>query len=225
MSVRIVAARLPADLATLDRGGWSPASAARAAMIARKHRAIDRVRSRMADYLLHHVCGAPAGYDHIGRPIHPTGAGASASHDGVWVVAATARYAIGVDVVAIDRASSIPNSAFDALELTRIGKVVTSEAQLLKARIWAAKEAHLKRLGIGLLRHPGTIVSSPSARHIRILDGNDSSCVALQSLDASHILAVTVLDENTGVQLLEYTAPIDARRYLARTRYSAPERT
>lgn len=206
MSVHIAAARLPAVLTRLDRDGWSPAPAARAAAITRKRRTIDRVRSKIADYLLHDLCGSAVGYDSSGRPMHPTGAGASASHDGAWVVAASATHQVGVDVVAVDRASSIPNIAFDSEELARISNVECGDAELLKAQIWAAKEAHLKRLGVGLLRHPGTITSIPSTSHIRILDGNDSSCVALQALDARHIIAVTVPDEESIVNLLEHTA-------------------
>lgn len=207
MSVQIAAVRLPSDPRSLDRDGWSPASAIRAAAISRKHRAIDRVRSRMADYLLQRVCGAPVEYDPVGRSMHPEGAGASASHDGAWVVAATATHAIGVDVVALDRASCIPDAAFDPVELMQIGRVENSEAQFLRARIWAAKEAHLKRLGVGLLRHPSTIICSPSNEHMRILDDVDFSFVAFRTLDASHILAVTVPDEQSGIQFLEYTTP------------------
>lgn len=220
MSVLLAAARLPSDPTPLDRDGWSPASAARSAAIARKRHAIDRVRSRLADYLLVLVAGVTVDYDAVGRPKHPMGAGVSASHDGAWVVAATAEGSIGVDVVDLTRASAIPRSVFDSDEQARLDDSNASGVLITQARIWAAKEAHLKRLGVGLARHPSTISSRPLSGHLRILDGENPSLVLIEALDPHHVLAVAVADEGAGTHLVQRDpspgsiAPPDPRRPL-----------
>ena len=195
MSVRIAIARLPADLPAFDND-WNPADPERRAAIARKHRQVDRVRSRIADYLLSRVSMGTHGYAPFGRPVSTASAlHLSASHDGEWVVAAGSGEPVGIDVVEVRRAARLPDSALSPGERPRLPGTPAGTELIRLATIWAAKEAHSKRLGVGLGIDPASIsTEGVDHRHTVARSAGGETLVRLGMLDPRHILAVTVRD-------------------------------
>jgi phosphopantetheinyl transferase len=130
--------------------------AARLQTIARKRHLADRVRSRVADLLLHSLSADRGGRGHhylpsgrpqcVGAPV-----GLSASHDGEWVCAAASPEPVGIDIVALDRVERIrPESFLSREDLSRYRDTPPAARRRFLARAWAAKEAYVKRFGIGL---------------------------------------------------------------------------
>ncbi len=78
------------------------------------------------------------------------------SHSGKWVVLALADEEVGIDIEQIQRQpDSLMKTALTSEEYEHLQNSVDREKQFI--RYWTIKESYAKRLGKGLLIHPGSI--------------------------------------------------------------------
>lgn len=188
--VKVAALRITATAIPPEQTWPAPApGAARQSAIKRRRRAIDRFRSVSADMLLRRLLGHDAIYEDSGRPLDPTGKRwVSATHDGTWILAALGPDKVGIDVVDISRAHIVPDSAFTPSER----EYLTHSSSTNRALLWAAKEAHLKRHGVGLARSPDTVNISrtePGRLHAKDATGA-RSLLHICRLDPEHVFAL-----------------------------------
>ena len=92
----------------------------------------------------------------------------SASRDGVAAVA-VGRGPLGVDIEAVEPGREPPWYVLHERERALLASLSEGEREREFARIWAAKEAYLKALGLGLDREPAGFA---------ILPGEDGTCRA-----------------------------------------------
>lgn len=110
-----------------------------------------------------------------------------------FVAVALARQPVGVDVERIDQSSPLPFAVLHARERSALLALPEPQRARAFARIWSAKEAYVKALGLGFARSP------------------DSFCVGLNEGDgftiddaplASRIIGAGRIIENGGQEIL-----------------------
>jgi phosphopantetheinyl transferase len=181
----------------------------RSRQIARKHHAVDRLRSQIADALLLELLSSgsstPHRYGASGQPLAPDpGVHLSASHDGRWVVAASATQSIGIDVVDSTRIN--PDRFHDHLhpdEYDVIRSCTTSSERIRHLAIcWAAKEAYTKREGVGLTIDPRQLRLEYLGNSRGVLWHDVVPApVEIRQIDRDHLLAV-VSEKHSRLRLL-----------------------
>ena len=119
-------------------------------------------------------CGRSGPVDH-GRPGYRSRAGGptarlSLSRSGPWCLLAgttdAAVQAVGVDLEDMGRVgfAGFDDVALTPDERTALRRVGEPEAQRMRARLWARKEAFLKATGAGLFREPSDVDASGASR-------------------------------------------------------------
>lgn len=172
----------------------------RTALIARKRHPADRMRSQIADALLLNLAIPPRvhHYSERGQPLSPVpGTYLSASHDGQWIVAATATEPIGVDIVDINRVDPKSARQFQTSSEREHSRACVSSAQEKRfaAFCWAAKEAYSKREGVGLAIDPREIrVDALLADRAVVHHSHSSAPVQFAQIDRDHVLAVASVE-------------------------------
>ncbi|WP_437770444.1 4'-phosphopantetheinyl transferase family protein [Arthrobacter sp. KNU40] len=177
--------------------------------IARKRHLADRVRSRVADLLLHSLSSDRGGRSHdylpsgrpqcVGAPV-----GLSASHDGEWVCAAAAPEPVGIDIVALDRVERMrPDSFLSGKELSMYRDTPSAARRQFLAQAWAAKEAYVKRFGVGLARHPSSLTVCGSGPSNASVSGPEGTVfVRIADPVRSHLIAVTLPHREAAIKFV-----------------------
>jgi phosphopantetheinyl transferase len=132
-------------------------------------------------------------HDEAGRPVlaRPAGTGlhiSLATRSGL-VAVALARAPVGVDVERIEPSVAPPLASLHPDERAALAALPNAARPLAFARIWAAKEAYVKALGVGFVRAPESFAAALLA------DGGFSMVDPDRS---SHALGHGLIDENGG---------------------------
>lgn len=172
----------------------------RSERIKRQRQPADRARSLSADVLLDNLsragCGRSHRYNLVGAPVSGSATCfLSAAHDGNWVAAAAAPEPLGIDVVDTARIAPDP-SAGHLHPDERAGAARLSPGELVDflATSWGAKEAYLKKLGIGLAVHPATLATRRGGHDLMVVDDRArqfSQPVLVSRIDRRHLLTAT----------------------------------
>lgn len=172
----------------------------RSERIERQRQPADRARSLSADLLLDNLsragCGRSHRYNPAGAPVSDSATCfLSAAHDGNWVAAATAPEPLGIDVV--DTSRIAPDASAGHLHPDeRTGAARLSPAELVDflAVSWGAKEAYLKKLGIGLAVHPAALATRWGGYDLLLVDDRARQHlqpVLVSRIDRRHLLTHT----------------------------------
>lgn len=97
-------------------------------------------------------------HDARGRPLIETPAGTGlhlslATRGGIVAVALADR-PVGIDVERVDRGAALPLAALHPAEAAMLEALPERDRPLAFARLWSAKEAYVKALGLGFVRAP-----------------------------------------------------------------------
>lgn len=104
------------------------------------------------------------GHDENGRPLLLTPAGTGlhlslATRAGIVAVALAGR-PVGVDVERVDTTAALPLAALHVLEREALAALPEQARAAAFARLWAAKEAYVKALGVGFVCPPESFAVS-----------------------------------------------------------------
>ena len=137
------------------------------------------------------------------RLIAPPGSSvhlSSSSRDGVVALAAS-REPVGIDVERVDPSGPVPWNVLHPAEADWLSGQVELDRAERFARIWSAKEAYLKALGLGLGREPSSFVALPRPGDaIGIVDGaveRVARTTVLAERGSAFVVALVVIGDVT----------------------------
>ncbi len=109
--------------------------------------------------------------DALGRPGTDGPGDVSLSHGGGWIaVAATGDGRLGIDVEAPRAVSpSLARRCLAPAELAWLGQAAGPDRGARFLRLWTAKEAYLKAIGLGLTRDPRDVRIDPTGAQPRLI--------------------------------------------------------
>ena|GEM_PF-6406467 len=177
-----------------------------------------RLQSYLADRLIRELCkerNAPLhSYSAGGRPV-TTGFSLSASHDGVWTVAAISKSYVGIDVVNCERSVQWIRDLLTSEELIQTAGV-PSESDLGAA--WAIREASLKRARRCLTSDPRKLLVFPLAKEHHanstlLFDGRQVACgtqwrcESSKSFDDVNSDVITIMLDHHHVMAIAFECP------------------
>lgn len=124
----------------------------------------------------------------------------SVSHDDRWAVASLARGRIGVDVERIEaRRTALVDAILTPAERRLLPGADTLDA-LTFARVWTAKEAVLKSVGVGLGALSRCVLTAPLGWDSAWLDFDGERCLVRQRIDRTHVLSVHTPGDDWSVR-------------------------
>jgi phosphopantetheinyl transferase len=197
--MQIVACRVPDRAPSWVDAAVGSRPAARAAQLSRRRDPLDRLRAVVGDLLAEHLLGEDGSLTAPGRPGRPTATvprrHLSVAHSPGWVVVAAARAPLGVDVECLTPAAGrCAAAALSARERAQVAALAPERRLQWCVSAWTAREAVLKRRGVGLAYPPQQlrVALRDGARHALVVapDGRLDR-VDLVVLDPAAVVAVS----------------------------------
>ena len=194
---RLVACLLvPLPPAVLERA-VDRLPAARARHVRSLHDPRDASRSVLGGLLLDRLVGRSRAVDQgplgRGRPVCALpGRHVSSSHAGAWVVACGSSSPVGVDVESVSaRTAATVARVVRPGERARLRSGTALRSEVMAVRAWTAREAALKRCGLGLRAplHEMEVVDRGGPGAVVLRPGPRSDLVRFAPLDDHHVLA------------------------------------
>jgi len=136
--------------------------------------------------------------DHV--PLPRDGWHWSVSHDAWWSAAIVGRTRVGIDVERIERRrGELVEALISPAERDLLPDAENIDP-LTFARVWTAKEAVLKSVGIGLGALSRCVLVEPMGTERVLLDYAGEACLVHQRIDASHVLSVHTTGDDWSVR-------------------------
>ncbi|MFT5050466.1 MAG: 4'-phosphopantetheinyl transferase [Chlamydiales bacterium] len=143
---------------------------------------------------------APWEKDHEHVPLSRDGWHWSISHDAWWSVAIVGRSRVGIDVERIERRRGEMVEALIAPTERRFLTDPDEVDATVFARVWTAKEAVLKSVGIGLGALSRCVLVEPLGPEQVMLEYAGERCLVRQRIDASHVLSIHTPGDDWSVR-------------------------